>query len=144
MPNIESSALPALMTAIETEINAIEGPIVAYHEGSVPEEAELPYAIVGSATEPYTTERGITEPGREQTILIRFWAAEFSEAMSLFSAAMARLNGKLLGLGLGSGHQMLWSRLSYLSDFPEPDPEIDAHGVIAEYRTRTKIVEVAA
>lgn len=127
----------ALVAALKMipALAADDGDIVAhvYHEGEVRRGDPLPRIVIGSAFE---TPRGASRygqlgyAGNEQ---IKCWGNDSMEAQDLYDAAEAVLS-QWVAAGLSvQGFVLVTSLLERLTDYADPDPEVDAHVVVGRW-----------
>jgi hypothetical protein len=135
MPAVATAIPPlrvSIFTALET-ITMLAGDKV-YHEGDVPRTAALPYIIIGTATETKAGANRIGQPGQEQTHQIKCWGSTSWEAQQVYEQAVLKLDGVILVV---LNHRNVFCQMEYLTDFPEPNPEIGGHVVVGRLRSRT-------
>lgn len=135
---VESSVdeiLVAIETALDPALIDVDDYAGVFHEGQVPEGAGIRRVIVRGYAEPRDAERGIgPQKMGEQVTTIGVFGESFGDAFELYRAVAAALHGVMLPL---ASHRMVYASLSRTTDFPDPDPDVRAHQVVTEYRTRT-------
>jgi hypothetical protein len=108
-----------------------------FHEGEVARETKLPRIVVGSAFE---TPRGASRYGQRGyagTLMLKCWAEDSWDAQMLYDEAEVRLQGVMLVI---DGHTSVLSILERVTDFPDPDPEVNAHVVAGRLSTEARVV----
>jgi hypothetical protein len=125
--------MEALAAALDQGTALVPDYAGVFKEGQVDPAAGIRRVVVGATAEP-EDERGLTQGGREQVTQLRCWGATWFEANALARAVHDVLHGWPLSL---PSFRMVQARLGRVTDYPDPDPEILAHVVITEYRTRT-------
>lgn len=127
-----ASAVNPLRVSVVTALEATSAGTKVYHEGDVPRDVSLPYIVLGTATE----DEGefIQQPGQDGTIQVKCWAEDSWAAQELYAEAKTVLHEVMLAV---SGHRLIRGRLSRLTDFAEPNPEVGGHVVIGLYRSQT-------
>jgi hypothetical protein len=128
------TAVWPIQVAVATQLATISG-LGVHQEGEVSRSDALPYAVLGSATEPGDSRRYSGQPGLDQTLRINFWADTKLNAYAAYASGKVKLDGVILTL-TGYGKSVR-ATLSFVTDFAEPDPEIGGHVVVSELRTRT-------
>lgn len=133
----------ALVAALKT-IAALDdghGDAHVYHEGEVPrgtpsKPAPLPRIVYGAHGQSPRQGRRYGQNGMQGNVMLRCWAEDSWEAEVLFNDALLVLQQPLAV----TGHVLPGVLIDRVTDYPDPDPDIDAHVVIARVELPTRQV----
>lgn len=127
----------ALFAVLEAGATILAGDKV-YMEGSDQlRGADLPYVILGTGTE---TRDGVSRYNaihrHENTAQVRCWGHDKDEAERVYVEVKGKLDEMPLVI---TGHGTAYGRVSKVTDFAEPNPEVGGHVVVALYRVISQV-----
>lgn len=98
--------------------------------------AALPYVIYGTCTETFEGADSYNgQRSHDSTVQLKAWGADKHQAEQGYAELKAKLDEAALSV---TGHIVTRpGRLSKVTDFPEPNPEVGGHVVVTQYRIRT-------
>ena len=136
IPSPTTPLRDALVAKIETGATILSGDKV-YLVGSVPRTAALPYVVIGTGTE---TRDGVSLYNavhrHQNTTQLTSWGRDKAQAEAVYAEIKAKLDEIPLVV---AGHGTAYGRVSKVSDFAEPNPEVGGHAVVALFRVISQV-----
>jgi hypothetical protein len=103
-----------------------------YHEGEVRQGDPVPRVVMGSTPESRAPSRYNQDVRFSGALFIKCWDLDSWSAQELYELVVGRLHGVPLTV---NAHRLVSGQVERVTDFPEPDPKVAAHVVVARYAT---------